>query len=208
MNKKVDELVIGKKYVVSEDIENTVANTNIKGISEIPAVIRAGTVVELIDICGVIASVKSIHTNVKFNMSAYKLNSTTIIIEKDGIDIELTIGKKYRVIEDNNTTDELAIFKSDDAVELISVHDNIATVKPTGLKCYEQVPVYRLTKYHTYDSVNVFKKELVELCKRHDVTVFAGYCGVRFDFHNGDDIDVMDGYYNQHFKTKELVKSE
>ena len=48
----------------------------------------------------------------------------------------------------------------------------------------------------------IFKKELEELCKKYNVSLFAGSRGIVFNFHNEADINVFDGYYTQKFTSK------
>lgn len=52
----------------------------------------------------------------------------------------------------------------------------------------------------------IFKKELEELCKKYNVSLFAGSRGIVFNFHNEADINVFDGYYKQKFTSKEFIK--
>ena len=52
----------------------------------------------------------------------------------------------------------------------------------------------------------IFKKELVELCEKYNVSLFAGSRGIVFNFHNEADINVFDGYYTQKFTSKEFIK--
>ena len=52
----------------------------------------------------------------------------------------------------------------------------------------------------------IFKKELVELCKKYNVSLFAGSRGIVFNFRNEADINAFDGYYTQKLTSKEFIK--
>lgn len=51
-----------------------------------------------------------------------------------------------------------------------------------------------------------FVLELEELCKKYNMSIYAGMFGLKFIFLNEEDIQNRNSYYNQNIETKEFIE--